>query len=161
MKFIDRASDALGTLAAWLFFAIGGIVVYEIVLRWLFNAPTKWSLEVTEWLQLWATYLGAAYVLRHRELIRVDIVLARVSTRARRWLDGFALLCIAAFSAVAIYHGSAIVADSVRLGRRTASMLALPQWAVEIAVPLGFTLLLAQSVIELARLRTTPQEPPR
>ncbi len=162
MRALDRTSDALGHVAAWLFVAIGLMVSYDVTLRYVFNAPTKWALEISEFLLLWATYLAAASVLRHRQNIRITLLYDVLGATGRRVCDTLALLIIAMFAAVAVVHGLDIVYDSVAQGRRTSTMLQVPKWMTEAAIPLGFGLLLAQALVEMGRVwscRTNPAEP--
>ncbi len=48
---LERVTDALGWLGAWLFFAVGGMITYEVVMRYLFNAPTIWAEELSRFFQ--------------------------------------------------------------------------------------------------------------
>ncbi|MEL6220019.1 MAG: TRAP transporter small permease subunit, partial [Pseudomonadota bacterium] len=80
----DQVSDAIGTVAAWMFFAIGLFVAWEVLLRYAFNAPTIWVDEVSRVFQIWATLLAGAYLLRHRELILIDIFFRRRETATRK-----------------------------------------------------------------------------
>lgn len=135
-----------------MFFVIGGMITYEVVARYVFVSPTIWAEELSRFVQIWATYLGAAYVLRHRHLIAIDLLTGRFGPRMRRLSEAASLAFIAVFCVVAIVYGSGIVAESVRQGRATATMLSVPQWMTESAIPIGFALLLLQCLAELARL---------
>jgi len=157
LKLIDRLNDAFGWLAAAAFVAVGGMITYEVVMRYVFLAPTVWAEELSRFLQIWATYIAAAYVLRHRQLIAITLLVDRFGPRGRRLAEGFALVCILLFSLVAIYYGLEIMLDSIRQGRASATMLAVPKWMTEAAIPLGFLLLGLQALAELIRL---PQDPP-
>jgi TRAP-type C4-dicarboxylate transport system permease small subunit len=157
---IDRLGDRLGTLSAWMFFAVGGMIGYEVVARYVFNAPTIWAEELSRFFQLWATYLAAATLLRRRELIRITLPTGRLGDAGRRAAEVFGLLVIALFSAVAIWYGIAILRDSLALGRSTSTMLDVPQWMTELAVPFGFTLLLLQCLVEIVRLLRRGAAPP-
>jgi len=152
LVFIDRLSDVCGKLAAAMFFAIGGMITYEVIARYVFTSPTIWAEELSRLAQIWATYLGAAYVLRHRHLIAIDLLTGRLGPRARVAAEGLGLVFIAVFCGVAILYGAGIVAESIRLGRATATMLSTPQWITECAIPVGFAILLLQCLAELARL---------
>lgn len=149
---IDRLSRACALLAAWMFVAVGAMVTFEVAARYLFNAPTIWSEEMSRFFQIWAVYLGAAHVLRHGDLIRITVVRDRLPAPLARAADAFALIAIAVFSAIAVVYGIDIVADTVRLNRHSDSMLSLPLWWSEIAIPIGFALLFAQALAGLAAL---------
>ncbi len=148
---IDRVSEWGGRLAAWLFFLIGVIIVYEVVARYLFVAPTIWSEEISRFLQIWATYLAAAQVLKRRQLIAIDVLVTRLGRPARIGCELFALLVIIVFCLVAVVYGTEVVVDSLRVGRSTATMLSVPFWLSEIAIPIGFGLLLLQALAEVVR----------
>jgi TRAP-type C4-dicarboxylate transport system permease small subunit len=152
LAFIDRLSDVCGKLAAGMFFVIGGMITYEVIARYVFIAPTIWAEELSRFIQIWATYLGAAYVLRHRHLIAIDLLTGRLGPKARLFAEGLGLFFIAVFCGMAIVYGTAIVAESVRMGRATATMLSVPNWMTESAIPLGFGILLLQCLAEMARL---------
>ncbi|MBB4267655.1 TRAP transporter small permease [Roseospira visakhapatnamensis] len=154
MRALDQTSHVLGQLAAWLFVAIGLMVSYDVFLRYVFNAPTKWALEISEFLLLWATYLAAASVLRQRQNIRITLLYDKLGATGRRLCDSLALVIIAVFSGVVVAHGIDIVGDSIAQGRRTSTMLQVPKWMTEVAIPVGFGLLLAQALVELGRLWT-------
>jgi C4-dicarboxylate transporter, DctM subunit len=129
LKLIDTLSDWCGRLAAWLFFLIGIIIVFEVIARYVFLAPTIWSEEMSRFLQIWATYLAAAHVLRNRQLIAIDLVVRSLSPLLRTCCEALALLVIIAFSLVAVVYGTEIVVDSLRVGRSTATIatVAIPE----------------------------------
>lgn len=152
MRLVDRLSAVMAAIAACLFFVIGVMITYEVIMRKLFNAPTIWVEEITRFLLIWATYIAAAYLLHHRELIVVEIGDRYLGQRVRRVLEVFALLVVGAFCAIALWYGIEILLESIRLNRATATMLGVPQWMTESAIPIGFGLLLLQCLVEIVRL---------
>jgi TRAP-type C4-dicarboxylate transport system permease small subunit len=156
LDLIDRVGGFCGKLAAGAFVAVGAMITYEVVMRYLFVAPTIWAEELSRFVQIWATYLAAALVLKKRELIAITILVERVGPAARRALEAFALVWIIAFSVVAVVYGLDILIDSIRLGRATSTMLAVPKWLTESAIPVGFGLLALQALGALVRLFNAP-----
>lgn len=161
LAFVDRLSELCGRIAAWLFVVIGGMIVYEVAARYLFMSPTIWAEELSRFVQIWASCLAGAWVLRHRHLITIDVGLRRMSPPVRRIAEIAALLVIAAFCLVTVVKGIPIFIDSIAMGRRSATMLEVPLWLSEIAVPIGFTILLLQSAAEIVRLVVAGQEAAR
>jgi C4-dicarboxylate transporter, DctQ subunit len=149
---IDRVSDACGRVAAWLFFAIGLLITAEVISRYVFNAPTPWTEDVSQALQIWATYLAAAFVLRNRDLIVIEFFITRMGPGRRRLADTISLVAILVFALFAVVYGCAIVAESVAQNRHASTMLGLPRWITEAAIPVGFALLTLQALVELVRL---------
>ncbi len=161
LHIIDRTSSFCARLSAWLFFVIGGIIVFEVVARYVFLSPTIWGEEMSRFLQIWATYLAAAYVLHKRKLIAIDVVVSKTAPAVQKTLESCALLVIMIFCLVACFYGIEIVIDSIRVGRATSTMLAVPSWMTEIAIPLGFGLMFVQALAEFYRTVTgTAAGPP-
>jgi len=152
LAFIDRISALCGRVAAWLFFVIGLLIAYEVTARYVFTAPTPWTEEISRFLQIWATYLAAAFVLANRDMIVIDFFTSRMRPGPRRLCETVSLLAIAAFCFVAMIYGMEIVAESVAQNRHTSTMLGVPRWMTEAAVPVGCALLLAQTAVEMVRL---------
>ncbi len=138
------------------------MISYEVVARYVFLAPTIWAEEMSRFFQIWATYLAAAYVLRHRDLITIDVLLQRLRPRARHVAALCALTVVAIFSLVAVYYGMQSMLESIRIGRASSTMLTVPLWMTEVAIPLGFGALLLQALAELSGLlRAGPDVTPR
>ncbi len=159
LAFVDRLSEWCGRLAGWLFVVIGGMLVYEVTARYVFMSPTIWAEEMSRFTQVWATCLAAAWVLRHRHLIAIEVGLRRMPPAMRRVVEIATMLLIVAFSAVAVVKGVPIVIDSIAQGRRSATMLEVPLWLSEIAVPIGFGFLLLQALAEAVRLMAGGTKP--
>lgn len=151
---LDKISSICARLSAWLFFIIGGIIVFEVVARYVFLSPTVWGEEMSRFLQIWATYLAAAYVLHKRKLIAIDVVVNKLAPGLQKILESCALLVIMVFCFVACLYGIEIAMESIRVGRATSTMLAVPSWMTEIAIPIGFGLMFLQALAELFRTLT-------
>jgi TRAP-type C4-dicarboxylate transport system permease small subunit len=149
---ISKISSACGRIAAWLYFAIGCIIIFEIVARYVFLKPTIWVEEMSRFLQIWATYLAAAYVLKNRKLIAITAVRDRLPKHFRIMSEAISLTIIAAFSMVAVWYGSTTVIESIHIGRASSTMLGVPLWMTELAIPVGFSLLFLQVLAELVQL---------
>lgn len=135
-----------------MLFGIGLIITYEVVMRKVFNSPTIWVDELSRFGMIWAIYLAAAHILKRRELITVELFTVSMSKNKLKFFELFALCIIVFFSGIAAYHGAQMVIESVEMGRRTSSMLGVPKWMTESAIPVGFGLLCLQAVVEIIKL---------
>ncbi len=159
-RLLDRLNDALALLAAWLFFATAAMITWEVVARYVFTAPTIWAEELSRVFLVWGTFLAMAALLRRRSHIRITIVTNLLGPGGRRAAEIFSLAVVAAVSGVAAWYGWTIAFESFERGRTTATMLDLPQWWVEVSVPLGFALLGLQALAETLRLPGGAPVPP-
>ena len=84
--FFDRFSLWSGRLVAWLIMPMVLSLVYEVVARYFFNAPTVWAYDMT--FMLYGTFfmLGSAYTLMRGGHIRTDCLYGGWSPR-RQGLD--------------------------------------------------------------------------
>ncbi|NIA68678.1 TRAP transporter small permease [Pelagibius litoralis] len=154
IKLIDTLSELTGKLAAWMFFAIGLFVTYEVVMRYVFTLPTIWVDEVSRILQIWATCLAGAFVLKHRGMITIEVAFKDPTTLARKLVESFALLTILLFCGVACWYGFDLWLKATRLGHTTDSFLATPKWVTHGSIWVGFGLLMIQAFVEMARIWT-------
>jgi C4-dicarboxylate transporter DctQ subunit len=152
IRIIDKITEVAAHIAAWMLFSIGVMVTYEVVMRKVFNSPTIWVDEIARFTQVWAVYLASAHILKLRYLITVELFTTALSRDKLRLLELFSLTIIACFSLVALYYGAGVVLESIEMGRKTSTMLGVPKWLTESAIPVGFGLLFVQAVIEFFKL---------
>ena len=84
---LGRAVDALGLVFAFCFLLSTAIILWEIVARYVFDAPTQWVHETTTFLCGISFIFGGLYALSHDRHIRVVLIYDAVRGRARRALD--------------------------------------------------------------------------
>ncbi len=152
LKGIDTISELAGKLAAWLFFAVGFFISYEVFMRHVFTMPTIWVDEVSRIVQIWAAYLAAAFALKHRQMVVIDLIFRDENSSVRKWLDSFALLLVIVFSLVAVYYGFELWLKSTLRGHTTDTYLALPKWFTQASIWVGFGLLLLQAIAEIFKI---------
>ena len=84
---LDRAIDRLGNWVSYLFLIGAAISFYEVVMRYVFGAPTRWVHETTVMLVAVSFAFGGAYALARDSHIRIGLIYNWVSPRTRRYLD--------------------------------------------------------------------------
>ena len=151
MIWFDRLVLSLAWFAAVLFTVAGIMLTYEVMARYFFIRPTIWAAELSQLCLIWGCLIAMAWLLSARRHIAVDAVMQLLPVGVQRWVEAAAMLVVAAFSAMVTWKGWDIFLDSFERGRTTGSLLDLPSWIVELAVPLGFGLLFIQSLIEAIR----------
>lgn len=149
MKTFELFTRFLAWIAAILFVIAGIMLTYEVLARYFFVKPTIWASELSQLCLIWGSLLAMAWVLRIGRHIVVDAVALLLPIRVRRCTDALAMAIIVAFSIVLVWKGWAIFWDSFERGRTSATMLDLPAWIPELAVPFGFTILAIQALIEI------------
>jgi TRAP-type mannitol/chloroaromatic compound transport system permease small subunit len=87
IRTVDRFTDWTGTAVSWLSVPLVAAVAYEVISRYLFNAPTIWAYDVTYMLYGTLFMLGAAYALHKGAHIRTDFFWEQFSVRKKGLID--------------------------------------------------------------------------
>jgi TRAP-type mannitol/chloroaromatic compound transport system permease small subunit len=153
VRTIDRFAELCGVLIAWLMVPLMAAVVYEVVARYAFDAPTLWSFDVTYMLYGAMFMLGAAYALRIGAHIRTDFFWERWSLRTRGIIDAVAYI-VFFFPGIALFlwvgWDEALYAYEIgELSEQTPWRPLL--WPLKACVPLAAALLLVQGISELTK----------
>lgn len=92
IKIIDAISDWSGKIVSYLIYPLIGAVAYEVIARYLFNAPTVWAYDITCMLYGSHFMLGASYTLLHQGHIRTDVFYRKWSPRTQGKIDALIYL---------------------------------------------------------------------
>ena len=103
---VDRCSECLGIVAAWMYFLIGLMIAYEVLARYLFNAPTIWAQELSQLLFLWATYLGISRALKRDQHIRINALESLMHETTTHRLRLVTLIFISLLCLLVVLYGS-------------------------------------------------------
>jgi TRAP-type mannitol/chloroaromatic compound transport system permease small subunit len=150
---IDRFSEWTGVAVAWLTVPLVVAVVWEVVSRYAFAAPTVWSFDLTYMLYGAMFMLGAAYALRVGAHIRTDFFWERWSWRTRGVIDSVAYV-VFFFPGIALFlwvgwHEAWYAYEIGETSEQTPWRPIL--WPLKATVPLAAALLLVQGVSEVTK----------
>lgn len=157
---VDRIADHLAQLCGWAYLVIGLMLGFEVIARYFFNAPTIWAEELSRLVFLFATLLAAPALLRQNAHIRVTALTGLMGPAARRAARLVALGLVVALCCVLVWYGKDAPLNSYARGRSSGSMLDIPAWWAQAAVPLAFTLLGLQATLEFIRCALGAPLPP-
>ena len=151
MKKFSRLWDALlalsVSLCASLILAIGVVVTYEIVARWVFGAPTIWTQEIAGYLLVACAFFGFAPTMHAGEHIRIDLLSKRFRKGTRSAVELLACICIVTYAGVVAWGGYEMVAQSFKYGRKSMTLLEVPVWIPQLVVPIGVAMLLIVALV--------------
>lgn len=151
--FIDRISTWSGKAVAWCSLILILELVYDTVARYVFNAPTAWSYDISYMLYGTMFMIGASYTLLLDEHVRIGILYDRVSHRNRALINivGYILFFFPVMIAL-LYYGFEFAAASWKLTEHAGvSMWSPPIYPFKTIIPVTACLLLLQGSAELVR----------
>ena len=87
MRFADNLSAWFGKTFGWLIMLMTISVSYEVVVRYIFNAPTTWSLDVSFIMYGTLFMMGGAYTLSRGGHVRGDFLYRLWKPRTQATVD--------------------------------------------------------------------------
>lgn len=80
---IDNFNEKFGFYSSYLILPLIIVVVWEVILRYGFNAPTPWAFEVTVFLYGIHFCFALPYAHKHNVHVAIDVFESRLPPRAR------------------------------------------------------------------------------
>jgi len=151
---IDRAIDALnekiGFYGSLLVLPLIGVVVFEVFMRYGFNAPTSWAFEMTVFLYGVHYSIALAYALKHDTHVAIDVFESRLSARPRLILRIFTNIALFIPTiGLLTYYSCAMAATSWHQWEHASSSWAPAIYPYKTLMAIGFVLLLLQGFAKL------------
>jgi TRAP-type mannitol/chloroaromatic compound transport system permease small subunit len=152
-RVVDSISEKTGNIARWFGLLLILVVVYDVVARYVFNAPTIWGYEVGIALGMSLYCFGYAYTESKRGHVRVDVFYVHMPPRGRAIIDA-----VGGFVFFLPTIGLVVLAAwdkmwwSWNIMEKSVEGYWYPPWyPLRTMIFLGFTLLLIQGLVNLSR----------
>ena len=143
-SFFDRMIE-LGREAAivMILFTMLGISA-RVVIRYTFGTPINWVVDLSTILQLYLTFLAAAWLLREEGHISVDIVLTSLKPNHQFFLQIVNSVIGAGVCAIITGYGIVETWSTWKLKLYADMPMEPPKWTLLIVIPLGSLFLFIQ-----------------
>lgn len=153
IRFADAVSAWFGKAFAWLIILMSVGTGYEVVVRYLFNSPTVWALDVSFIMYGALFMMGGAYTLSRRGHVRGDFLYRLWSPRWQARVD-LVLYFLFFFPGVLalIFAGWKYAARSWQYGEVSVSSPAgIPIYQFKTVIVAAGILLFIQGIAEVFR----------
>ena len=148
---IDKFSKRTGNIVCWITIPLIFGMVYEVLARKLFLAPTIWAYDISRFLYGALFMLGAGYALSKGIHIRADFLYRNFKVKTQGAID-FTLYILFYFPGllVFLYMTTGFLQESIMRGERGMDTTWMPyMWPIKTCLWLGIVFLLVQGVSEL------------
>ena len=145
-KAIDAVIEYLPYLAAALLVFVAFSITFDVLLRYTLNYPLKWVFETTEYSLLIMTFLAATWVLKIDQHVKLDLALTAFSKKTRTRVNAFTSLVMAAVCLVTSWSSAHYTLYLYRHDITITKYYTIPQCIVFVFIPIGFFLLIIQSL---------------
>ena len=148
---IDKFSKLTGNIVCWITMPLILGMVYEVLARKLFLAPTIWAYDISRFLYGALFMLGAGYALSKGVHIRADFLYRNFKVKTQGVVD-FTLYLLFYFPGllVFLYMTTGFLQESIMRGEKGMDTTWMPyMWPIKTCLWFGIVFLLVQGVSEL------------
>ncbi len=152
LRFQDGVSEFIGKAVSWLCLVMIGVLMYEVIGRYLFNNPTEWAHESTTMLYGTFCILGGVYTHLHNGHVRCEVLYHLFPPRGRAVLDVITGLVGLAIFGVFFFVALEFALESWQRNEHSSkSTWAPPVYPFKSVLPLAALLIWLQSLVHLIR----------
>ena len=153
IRAIEGLTKAFGYIGAWIIGPLIMAMVYEVIARKFFDAPTFWAYEMSYMLMGASFMFGIAYCLQMRRHIRVDFFYDHVSLKKQSLIDmvGYTVLVLPATVLVlnGVWDYLLYAYEHQELSGESAWNPLV--WPFRTTFVVGFSLLILQTIAEILK----------
>jgi C4-dicarboxylate transporter DctQ subunit len=140
VKFLNSFLSGIeNLLAGGALAAAAALTILEVLLRYLFGYSIYWSHEAVIFLIIYSTFIGASIALRYNEHVGVDLITFFLGPLGKRAIKILSASLLIIYSVVYASLGWIMVTQPHIINTVSPS-LRIPLWIVQMAVPIGMTL---------------------
>ncbi|HAS6347627.1 TRAP transporter small permease subunit [Vibrio sp. IRLE0018] len=147
-RLFNRFGDLLGWVSSVLFILLLANVVYDVVMRYVFN-DVSIAFQEMEWHLFSAVFLlGIPFALKAGGHVRVDLFYERLSHRAQAIIDLLGtVFFLFPFCLLVAWFGIDFAKESYALGETSGDPGGLPyRWVIKAIIPLSFVFMAVSGV---------------
>ena len=148
---IDLVNKRIGNVVCWIIIPLTFTMVYEVLARKLFNAPTMWAYDMSRFFYGALFMLGAGYALSKGVHIIADFLYRNFKTKTQGKID-FWLYLVFYFPGLSVflYMTTIFLQESIMRGEKGMDTAWMPyMWPIKSCLWLGIVFLLVQGISEL------------
>ena len=150
---LDKINEWVGRVVSFLVLILIAVVIYEVVMRYGLDSPTRWAHEMTGLLQMTLIMLCGGYTLLNKGHVKIDLIYARLSAKKQAILDlTIGSVLFFSFIGVLLYYGTIIAAKSIEARELSSSGLWRgPIYPFKAVIPIGACLITFQWILGMIR----------
>jgi TRAP-type C4-dicarboxylate transport system permease small subunit len=128
------------------------ITFYDVVMRYVFYAPTIWATEISIYLLMFIVFTTAGALVIEGGHLRVTFWIERLQGRRRAIAEIATTLLVLPYAIILAWYGWIYTERAIRQEMVSPSLLEVPLWIVYGVIPLGGILLIFAVFIKASLL---------
>lgn len=143
----------MALISGALTFMIAALAIFEIVMRYILNNPTSWSLNTSQYLLIWLFFMGAAYAFQERGHVAVDMFLHladRIDKSGkrivRRVIVIMGLIIAIVYIGLLMYGTTLLLEKALKYGQMSDMMPNIPIWILYLPMIIGMGMMVITAI---------------
>jgi len=145
---LDRLNSVMAWIAALAIIFMMFAISYAVIMRYVWNKPVPWIVEISSYLMLYITFLGTAWLQRKGGHVEVDLFTGRLKPRVRAAFKTITSLGGAVVGFILAWKGSLVTVDYFQRDVTAIGILNTPQFLLMGIIPIGGFLLLVEFLLQ-------------
>ena len=153
INFADQFVVWVGRAFAWGIFILTAAVMYEVIMRYFFNAPTLWAFDFTIQMYGAVFMMGGASAMSTKTHVKADMYYNRLSEKGQAILDLILFICFYAPGVFALTYAGYFYAKKAWIVHETSwnSPAQIQIYFSKSLIPIAGLLLLIIGISEIFR----------
>jgi TRAP-type mannitol/chloroaromatic compound transport system permease small subunit len=153
INFADQFVVWVGRSFAWGIFILTAAVMYEVIMRYFFNAPTLWAFDFTIQMYGAVFMMGGASAMSTKTHVKADMYYNRLSEKGQAILDLVLFICFYAPGVFALTYAGYFYAKKAWIVHETSwnSPAQIQIYFSKSLIPIAGLLLLIIGISEVFR----------
>ena len=155
--FSEHLTVVLESLALVCMAVMTVLIVAQVILRYVFNAPLTWSEELARIVFIYMTFMGIGAAYGRRRHMFVDAIVILFPIKIQKVIRSLVVWVASIFFLIVMVVTIRMIFDLFRSELNTPA-LEIPMGLVYLIIPLGLSALIAQMWINLLREKREREE---
>jgi TRAP-type mannitol/chloroaromatic compound transport system permease small subunit len=153
INFADQFVVWIGRAFAWGIFILTAAVMYEVIMRYFFNAPTLWAFDFTIQMYGAVFMMGGASAMSTKTHVKADMYYNKLSEKGQAILDLILFICFYAPGVFALTYAGYFYAKKAWIVHETSwnSPAQIQVYFSKSLIPIAGLLLLIIGISEIFR----------
>ncbi len=153
INFADQFVVWIGRAFAWGIFILTAAVMYEVIMRYFFNAPTLWAFDFTIQMYGAVFMMGGASAMSTKTHVKADMYYNKLSEKGQAILDLILFICFYAPGVFALTYAGYFYARKAWIVHETSwnSPAQIQVYFSKSLIPIAGLLLLIIGISEIFR----------
>lgn len=120
-------------------------VMLQVLTRFIFDLPLRWTEELSIYILSWVSFLGASVGIKRWAHIGVEAFVILLPKRLQHYVSLLSLGLCMVFFVIMIYFGFEIVQKQITTGQVSPAMR-IPMYLAYLSVPVGGSFMLIRTI---------------